>query len=299
MRPKDSVSGQHQRPYFLLVLLLVWCWQLGYPAVTRAQIMVFSPQCAEGLEEAVQFFAKGVCYEYGLDQHPEDSEKAMEQYLYAADLGSVRALLALGNLYTQSESWDASVAGPDHPAAIGNHLYQQAIDAGCADGYYFLARSYMEGFGKPEDPLHAEQLLLQGASAGSLVSMSFYGKLLVHKGETRAAKKWLYNALDNGFGSAAQSLSELYLREKNPRASFEVLRTGAMAGDLGSLLALSNLESVSDGSVDMATGLEILPGECYLALFHSRMNSPFVVPVNNLDALCPPVFLHAESTWDY
>ena len=105
-------------------------------------------------EEAENHYNLALCYDNGLNGYEEDTQKAYDEYLKAAELGHPHAMIEVGQEYVYN-CLDVLGRDLDKARFWGN----KALEIGNMDGYSVLAAC--------EDSVESEKLLDLGISKGS------------------------------------------------------------------------------------------------------------------------------------
>lgn len=138
------------------------------PRISRVHTVAYDS------EEANRHYHLGECYDFGLEGYDEDQQKALPEYLAAAELGHTGAMTEVAADYSDSEE---SVLGYD--LAKAEFWANKAIELGNPDGYKGLFDVFEErGLGE-----EAMKQLEKGVAMGSHDCIEWLAFLLYWGGD--------------------------------------------------------------------------------------------------------------------
>lgn len=179
-------------------------------------------------------------YQQGLkllgSRAPGDADKAQVWLEKAAGQGSVKAMLALGDLH------NASTTEADGDAAM--MWYKKAAQAGNIEAKRKLGIGFDIGRGRMEPDHEAAMAQFEAAaSAGDVPAQRLYGAQLAFRQRFAEAQTWWLEAADKGDIAAEAALGDLYYAGrgglKDYAKAFDWLGKAAEAGDMESQLTYS------------------------------------------------------------
>jgi TPR repeat protein len=180
-----------------------------------------------------------------------------------ADMGDVKAQLALGGLYQSGAVGQDGKVQHDYAGAA--YWYQQASDHGNAQAAYELALLYREGLGVAADAAKSFQLLQKAAEANYIPAMPMLSNAYADQKtpvSPQRATYWATKAAEAGDATGWLILGFEYASGKlggNPpywyQMAMEEFRKAAGGGNCVAMLAIGELYSSGKGvPVDKAQG---------------------------------------------
>jgi uncharacterized protein len=185
----------------------------------------------------------GHCYRYGKGVRASYDE-AIKHYKLAASLGTVPALVDLGEMFQEENGGMLVGTRGKFPAdhAEGLRCLREAAQKGDTWGMFGLGIAYEEGKGVDENLDEALVWYQKSASAGNIQGMIKSAQLLRQKRRFNEAIVWLRRGIEAGdsYWRATMRLADMYeAGEGVPRDHNEAVRLYELADNAGELDALS------------------------------------------------------------
>lgn len=181
----------------------------------------------------------GAAFLAGEAEEKQGSYKnAVKMYTKAAENGEVKAMMALGRVYTegrvevdqaQATHWYTQAAGQGDinaayetgkrlEAGLGTKedlkqaatFYEQAAKGGHMEASTRLGEMYTQGKGVPKDKKRARHWLEQSAFQGNSQAAFGMGQLTIQEGDYAQAKKWFEKAIEGKHIQASIELGKMY-----------------------------------------------------------------------------------------
>lgn len=148
------------------------------------------------------------CFGQGFETN-RDFTNAIKWYSKAAELGSIRALTSLGDLYLDVDKLRGE---KDYVKAV--EYYAKAAELGDARGQDELAICYRNGWGVEQNQNKAFEWFTKSANQGFTEAMFFlgtcyYGGFGVEKNYSESVR-WMRQAAEKGFAKAQTELGSAY-----------------------------------------------------------------------------------------
>ncbi len=168
---------------------------------------------------------------------PGDVQQAAALFLEAARGGYALSMLRAGDFAARG------LGGGEPRADEALRWYQQAAEAGVADGYARIARMYFEGVAVPVDFAAARTYIDQGIAAGSVDALFLKSvTLLGNRGTETQALQLLADAAARGSADAQALIARLYAQgDRMPKDAAEAMAWARAAAANGSALAAVDL----------------------------------------------------------
>ena len=98
----------------------------------------------EAFESVKDYFPESYYYLGMLDERVDDYDSAKKQYEEGIEKGSIRSLMAMGNLYLQGNAVSAD-------PVKAKEYFDKAVDKGCKEANYYIASLWKSGLIEGED----------------------------------------------------------------------------------------------------------------------------------------------------
>lgn len=194
----------------------------------------------EGNVQAQLFL--GYSYLYGLNNIPQDYQKAFAYYAQAAEQNDPTGLNNLGSLYY-------SGIGCKRDSATARKLFEKAAALGNADSAVNLGFIYISGNGAPLDKEKALAYFEQAAESGNpaaqfMVGDAYYLGILQPKDDDKAARL-VKTAADAGFDEAQLVLADMYMNGRgfpqNYSNAVKALQAAVLQGNTEAMMKLADI----------------------------------------------------------
>ena len=171
------------------------------------------------------------------------AKDAIKMYLKAAEQGEVKAMLALGRMYTQGRV--------EVDQAQATHWYTQAAHKGDVNAAFETASRFETGLGTKLDLTQAAAFYEQAAKGGHMEASTKLGEFYAEgKGvpkDQKLARKWLEQAGFQGNLEAAFKMGQLSLEEGNPAQAEKWFKKAALGHHIQASIELGKMFESGNG----------------------------------------------------